>query len=145
MNTIDFQAQIIIDEFLKLKNTVSDSQIDILNDWFKRLDKYEIKHTNVYYKDTFREGFVLAESADKSVPVKSYDCNLILEYVKNKLGDYDEKSIFYTAILNLINHINFINDSEERMFFHLFFKLGELRVNLIKTDEEALCYAVLLR
>ncbi|MBP3461164.1 MAG: hypothetical protein J6K21_01985 [Bacilli bacterium] len=124
----------IIRRYLDLENDIEIEEIKILNNFFKKINNYELKSGNILYNGLINDGLVMIPCIKRKKD--NIDNEIKISLIKNlnkKIKEENDIKIiyFYKTLSILIDNINYITEEEQVLFNFLFDELIEKKVKNI--------------
>lgn len=127
---IDIETMpIVLKKYSELKDNIDINNLIILNEIFEKIDKYELKSTNVLFDNLIIDGLVMIPSKKETIDnLKSVETENILKIINQKV---DKNLInineiyYYNTFIKLINKFEYISFEEQVILNFLFEELKE--------------------
>ena len=125
---------IVLQRYIELENYIDIDNLKILNEIFEKVDKYEIKSTNVLMDGLIIDGLVMEPKQKQKIEnLKNDESQIILKKINQKLNtnlnDINE-AYFYNTFIKFVNKFNYICLEEQVILNFLFEEIKEENKNL---------------
>ena len=125
---------IVLQKYMELESVIDIDNLKILNEIFEKVDKYEIKSTNVLMDGLIIDGLVMKPKQKQKIDnLKKSESEFILKTMNKKfnkdLNDINE-AYFYNTFIKFVNKFNYIGLEEQVILNFLFEEIKEENKNL---------------
>lgn len=144
---IDIETMpIVLKKYSKLKDNIDINNLIILNEIFEKIDKYELKSTNVLFDNLIIDGLVMIPSKKETMDnLKSVETENILKIINQKV---DKNLInineiyYYNTFIKLINNFKYVSLEEQVILNFLFEEIKEENKVLQEIENECKKYII---
>lgn len=144
---IDIETMpIVLKKYSELKDNIDINNLIILNEIFEKIDKYELKSTNVLFDNLIIDGLVMIPSKKETIDnLKSVETENILKIINQKV---DKNLInineiyYYNTFIKLINNFKYVSLEEQVILNFLFEEIKEENKVLQEIENECKKYII---
>lgn len=144
---IDIETMpIMLKKYSELKDNIDINNLIILNEIFEKIDKYELKSTNVLFDNLIIDGLVMIPSKKETMDnLKSVETENILKIINQKV---DKNLInineiyYYNTFIKLINNFKYVSLEEQVILNFLFEEIKEENKVLQEIENECKKYII---
>lgn len=144
---IDIETMpIVLKKYSELKDNIDINSLIILNEIFEKIDKYELKSTNVLFDNLIIDGLVMIPSKKETIDnLKSVETENILKIINQKV---DKNLInineiyYYNTFIKLINNFKYVSLEEQVILNFLFEEIKEENKVLQEIENECKKYII---
>ena len=144
---IDIETMpIVLKKYSELKDNIDINSLIILNEIFEKIDKYELKSTNVLFDNLIIDGLVMIPSKKETMDnLKSVEIENILKIINQKVDknliDINEV-YYYNTFIKLINNFKYVSLEEQVILNFLFEEIKEENKVLQEIENECKKYII---
>ena len=144
---IDIETMpIVLKKYSELKDNIDINNLIILNEIFEKIDKYELKSTNVLFDNLIIDGLVMIPSKKETMDnLKSVEIENILKIINQKVDknliDINEV-YYYNTFIKLINNFKYVSLEEQVILNFLFEEIKEENKVLQEIENECKKYII---